>query len=65
MAEELTRLRRRRGIIKRKLTNFVSYLAPIQTIVTNSGQISDKSLKELQFRFDKLEPLLSEFEGVQ
>lgn len=67
MTDEATikQLRRQRGAIKHKLTNFISYVKLIETDVIDKVAINDARVRDLSFRVNNLAPLLQEFETIQ
>lgn len=59
--KEMTVLVRQRGIIKARLTNFISFL----NYNPPDQELSSDLLHEVEIRQSKLEPLLTEFNNVQ
>lgn len=62
---ELTKLIRKRGAIKHKLTNFNTFLEPIEDDFNNKSTINEKTIFELKTRSEKFELIINEFEDVQ
>lgn len=58
----LEELKRKRGAIKAKVTNFGKYLSALKTTTDN---ISDENVLELQDRLDHAKKIIGEFENVQ
>lgn len=63
--EELKKLRRQRGSVKHKLTNFTNFLKPIRLLYDSKEMISDDTVQELKFRIKHVDSILSEYETVQ
>ncbi|KAF2882271.1 hypothetical protein ILUMI_23891 [Ignelater luminosus] len=61
---ELRELTRKRGGVNHKLNNFVKHVVPIYNTFKVNPSLDDEIIIELQNRFDKLEIIYNEFEGI-
>lgn len=65
MTTEMKQLTRKRGAIKCDLSNFITFLQPIESALKTANSIDEKLIVDLQLRFENLELLFQEFKENQ
>lgn len=63
--EELKQLRRTRGGLKHRLTNFVTFLNSTEQKIIANEKVSETIINDLKFRLENLQSVLSGFEKAQ
>lgn len=64
MSEAITRLNKKRGVIKHKITSFLNYLNNVK-VKLGDGEKVEENLKEISVRLEKFESVWEEYEKIQ